>query len=64
MKSFNQTPDRRFWVAYDYFKATQDARALRRERIYAVLRRLAGRVKTALANAGAQPVKPSNAGRL
>jgi hypothetical protein len=54
----DQTPDRRFWTAYDYFKVEQEARAMRRAEIYALAGRIARRVKTVLANAGAQPVKP------
>ena len=58
MNKLDQTPDRRFWTTYDYFKVEQEARAMRREQVYALARQIARRVKTALANAGAQPAKP------
>ena len=54
----DQEPDRRFWTAYDHFKVEQVARAMRRAEIYALVGRITRRLKTALANAGAQPVKP------
>ena len=58
MNSLDETPDRRFWTSYDYFRVEQEARAMRRAEIYALVDRIVRRVKTALAHAGAQPVKP------
>lgn len=55
------TPDRRFWTAYDHFKFEQEARALRRAEITAMIiglwKRAMQRLRVALANAGAQPPK-------
>jgi len=60
----DETPDRRFWTHYDRFKFEQEARALRRAEMYAMTRRLVERVRrstiwqrvrSGLANAGAQP---------
>jgi hypothetical protein len=63
VNSLDETPDRRFWTSYDHFKVEQEARAMRRAEIYALTGRIVRRVKTALANAGAQPVKTAKAAR-
>lgn len=59
------TPDRRFWTAYDHFKIEQEAREARRLAIAAMIRRLSQRVmqslRGALAHAGAQPPKRDSA---
>jgi hypothetical protein len=61
----DDTPDRRFWTAYDHFIFEREARALRRAYLYAALgriaRRIAARVRLELERAGAQP--PKNARR-
>ena len=54
----DDTPDRRFWTAYDHFRIEQDARAMRREYAYAMLRNAWRRIAIALSRAGAQPPKP------
>ena len=59
MNDIEDTPDRRFWTAYDHFKIEQEARALRREAMYATAAKLWQGVRAALARAGAQPVKSS-----
>jgi hypothetical protein len=50
----DDTPDRRYWTAYDHFKIEQEARALRREYTYTMLRNAWRRIAVALARAGAQ----------
>ena len=59
MSTQEETPDRRFWTAYDHFMFEREARAMRREYLYAALGRLAKRivawVRVELAHAGAQP---------
>ena len=57
----NDTPDRRFWTAYDRFKFEQEARALRRAEIAAMFGHLVRRLRAALARAGAQPPKRDGA---
>ena len=54
----DETPDRRFWTAYDHFKIEQEAHAMRRAHVYAMLRNAWQRVAIALARAGAQPQRP------
>ena len=34
----DEAPDRRFWTAYDHFMIEREARAMRREYAYSVLR--------------------------
>ena len=53
----DDTPDRRFWTAYDHFKIEQEARAMRRAHVNAMLRNAWRRVAIALTRAGAQPRK-------
>jgi hypothetical protein len=66
MSAHDETPDRRFWTAYDHFMFEREARAMRREYVYALLarfarriavraRRIAARVRVELVHAGAQP---------
>jgi len=66
MSTHDETPDRRFWTAYDHFMFEREARAMRREYMYALLARLArriaargrpiaARIRVELAHAGAQP---------
>ena len=59
MHDTDEAADRRFWTAYDHFRIEQEARALRREAIYASGSKLWQHVRAALARAGAQPVKSS-----
>jgi len=63
MNGFDDTPDRRFWTAYDHFKVEQEARAMRRAQINAMVKRAwqnaSARLRAALAHAGAQPPKHS-----
>jgi hypothetical protein len=35
-----ETPDSRYWLDYDYFMIEREARAVRREYVYALLERL------------------------
>ena len=59
MNDIEDTPDRRFWTAYDHFKIEQEARALRRDAMYATGLKLWQGLRAALVRAGAQPVKSS-----
>jgi hypothetical protein len=54
----DNTPDRRFWTAYDYYMIGQEARAMRRDYLYAMLRNAWRRIAIPLARAGVQPPKP------
>jgi len=59
MSAQDETPDRRFWTAYDHFMFEREARLLRREYLYAAVSRFAkravARLRVELAHAGAQP---------
>jgi hypothetical protein len=57
----HDTPDRRFWIAYDYLKFEQEARAMRRAEMQRLGRLLWKRLRAALARAGAQPAKQTPA---
>ena len=57
MNFVEETPDRRFWTAYDHFKIEQEARAMRRAEIYSLASKLWQRIRASLATAGAQPTK-------
>ena len=61
MHAIDDTPDRRYWTAYDHFKVEQEARAMR----YAEMTRLFGNLwkamRESLARAGQQPVKSARA---
>lgn len=65
MDKLFDTPDRRFWTAYDHFKIEQEARALRRAEIAGMIRRVSRyamqRLRVAFAHAGAQPPRRSGA---
>ncbi len=65
MNRIEETPDRRFWTAYDHYKIEQEARASRRAELYALFSKAWARVRAELARAGAQPPKtqrkPANA---
>ena len=65
MSTPEAAPDRRFWTAYDHFMFEREARAMRREYLYAMLgrvaKRVAARMRVELAKAGAQPPKNARA---
>lgn len=65
MDKFPDSPDRRFWTTYDHFMLEQEARALRRAEIAAMMRRVSQhvmrRMRVALARAGRQPPKGTGA---
>jgi hypothetical protein len=66
VKDVEDSPDRRFWTAYDHFQFEREARALRRQHMYALLARarqaVLRNVRAALKNAGAQPSKARRTG--
>jgi hypothetical protein len=64
MRLDDDAPDRKFWTAYDHFMIEREARAMRREYTYALLRSwwqrsttLASRFVSG-ASSGARPVRP------
>ncbi len=57
----DDTPDRRFWTSYDRYKLDQEARALRRAAVNAMLRNVWRRVSRAFARAAAHQDKPQSA---
>jgi hypothetical protein len=61
MYSEDDTPDRRFWTSYDRFKFEQEARALRRAAVAAMLRIAWRRIATAFVGAAVRPGKPQRA---
>jgi hypothetical protein len=54
----DDSPDRRFWTAYDHFMIEQEARAVRRAHVNAMLRNAWRYVAVALTRARSQPRKP------
>jgi hypothetical protein len=59
VNDIEDTPDRRYWTAYDHFKIEQEARAMRAAAMHASALKLWQRLRAAFAHAGAQPVKRS-----
>lgn len=65
MSTHDEAPDKRFWTPYDFLMFEREARAMRREYLYAMLgraaKRVAARMRVELARAGAQPPKSARA---
>ena len=56
----SEAPDPRYWTEYDYFMLAREARAKRREYVYALFARAWGRLAARLARRrGARGVEPS-----